>query len=397
MRKYLLLLVTIISTMLILTFSISGCRRETIPEEEMPQLEEVAEDVEEQTVESEEVKEESLEPEEEIETEEEPEKEFSPSIIGNIHLSMFDANVYVAENYAYIAGGIIDVSNKENPMIAGSFGIASINWWRSGFYVEENFAYFADENCDERWFFLEGDLQIIDISNKDIPTVIGTAESMGRIKDVWVTENYAYATYEIFKTKESGIQIIDISNKKKPLTVGVYEANDFPISSIRIEGEYLYVLIGDSLNIIDITDRENLVYRNSYPIFCKDISMSRTLDFYIEGDYLYLPFENFLKIIDVSDRENLVMVTEIAAAGEVTDVFVNGFYAYITYIVRGDESENGQVKESGMQIIDIEDKNSPFIVAELDIPGSAMGIFVEGDYAYVGAMEGGLNIIKLFN
>ncbi len=348
-------------------------------QEEKPEEEPPSENVEE-------AEEESLV----VETpEEEKEKEFSPTIVSTLTVSGVAANVYVEGDYAYFAGNtyhIIDIANKENPIEAGR--LPGISWWRSGFYIEENFAYFPDDVADERGFFLEGDLQIIDISNKDIPTVIGTAESMGRIKDVWVTENYAYATYEISKTKESGIQIIDISDKKKPLTVGVYEANDFPISSIRIEGEYLYVLIGDSLSIINITDRENLVYKGSY-------SISGTLDFYVKGDYLYLPFENSLQIIDTSDKENPAIVGEITASGGVTDVFADGSFAYLAYVTRNSEN---QVERSGMQIIDVRDKSNPTLVTELEISGDVMGIFVQGDYAYVGDWSGRcLHIVKLFD
>ena len=320
-------------------------------------------------------------------TEEELKKEFSPTITGNISIFGFPYNVHVAEDYAYIAGmglNIIDITDKENPKMVGM--LQSNAWWRVGFYIEEDFAYFPYE-IQDKGNFSEGGLQIIDVSDKNGPAVVGTVKSEGRIKDVWVIEDYAYATYEIYNEK-SGVQIINVSDKKNPITVGVYEIGNFSISSIRIESNYLYILVGDILKIMDISDKESLVGMSSYPI-------SGTMDFYIEGNYLYLPSDNSLQIIDVSDKENPIIAVDILASGEVTDVFINNNNAFITYVIRDSED---QVEKSGVQIIDVEDKNNPALIAELEIPGQAMGIFIKGDYAYVGAgPQAGLQIIKLFN
>jgi len=201
-----------------------------------------------------------------------------------------------------------------------------------------------------------------------------------------------------FKITESGIKIIDISDKENPVTVGVYETGTSIISSIRIEGNYIYVIVEDTLEIIDITNKENLVGKGSYPIYYDNrYSISGTLDFYVKGDYLYLPFDNSLKIIDVYDKENPVMVGEIIAYGGVTDVFADSSFAYIAYVTRNSEN---QVEENGIQIINVRDKNSPALVAELEVPGGAeaMAIFVDGDYAYIGDWQGRcIHIINLFS
>jgi len=389
MKKSLLLVLTIL---MITVFSLVNCKAEATEEV-------IEEAVVEELEEEPEFKEESLVAEK---PEEEPKKEFSPIIIGNISSYIgFAANVHVAEDYAYIAGGglnIIDVTDKKNPIMVGMN--CSSAWWRVGFCVEGNFAYSPYETLSDKGSFSGGGLQIIDISDKNSPTVVGTFESEGRIKDVWVMKDYAYATYEKIKqfpeVEKSGIHIIDFSDKENPKIAGVYETNNFGISSIRIEGDYIYVIVGDNLKILDIKDRENPVDKSNYPVSgtMNFYMKPGTIDFYIGGNYLYIPSVNSLQIIDISNKENPIIVGDIAASGEVTDVFINGSYAYITYVIRNSEN---QIEESGMQIIDVEDKSNPALVAELEIPGEAMGIFVEGDYAYVGALGAGLHIIKLFN
>ena len=104
--------------------------------------------------------------------------------------------------------------------------------------------------------------------------------------------------------------------------------------------------------------------------------------FYIEGDFAYLPSGNSLQIIDITDKANPTMVGGSFAKGDVTNVFVVGDNAYITYTVR---DENYQTKESGIQIIDITNKSAPVVVTGIETPGETLGLFVEGDYAYIGA------------
>ena len=51
--------------------------------------------------------------------------------------------------------------------------------------------------------------------------------------------------------------------------------------------------------------------------------------------------------------------------------------------------------KSGIQIIDIKDRNSPEIMGSFDTSGRANNIFVEGDIAYVADGDGGLQILNI--
>ena len=358
-------------------------------EKESKQLEPQAEQKPETT---EETKEES--PAEEA-LEEEPEKEFSPTIVGSLYIPGYTTTVYVIGDYAYTSGNglnIIDISDKANPTIAGS---NSISGWAMNLYVEGDYAYLPYGNWDNEGNLSGGGFQIIDITDKKNPVVVGTFESEESISNICITENYIYASYEIFEQKEnyaeligSGIKIIDMADKENLVSVGIYEVGNSGVGSIYIEEDYAYVLTGGTLKILDIANRENPIDKGSYSF------SGWAMGFYVEGDYAYLPSSNSLQIIDIADRENPIMTGGVFASGNITDVYAEGDYAYLTYAVRDD---NGQIKKSGIEIIDVTDKNNPAVITEVEIPGEAMGIFVEGDYAYVGAGPIGLHIIKLFN
>ncbi|MBA7703244.1 hypothetical protein ES703_112026 [subsurface metagenome] len=328
--------------------------------------------------------------------EEKPEKEFSPTIAGSLYISGQTAAVYVIGDCAYAAGQglkIIDITDKNNPTIVST---ADATGWALDFYVEGNYAYLPYTSWDNEGYPSGGGFKIIDITDKKKPTEVGIFESDGEIGDIGILENYIYASYEVLEEQdegyynivESGIKIIDMTGKENPVSVGIYDTGESGRSPVCIEGDYAYIFVGQTLKILDITDRENPTDIGSY------ISSGGWVrDLCVVGDYAYLPSSNSLQIIDISDKENPIMAGGAFAPGGISYGFVEGDYAYITYVVT---DANWQVKESGMQIIDVKDKNAPTVVTGVEIPGEAAGIFVEGDYAYVGAGPVGLHILKLY-
>ncbi len=321
-------------------------------------------------------------------------KEFSPAIASSLYISGQTSAVHVIGDYAYASGQglkIIDITDKNNPEIVGT---ADPTGWASNFYVEGNYAYLPYSIWDNEGFS-SGGFKIIDITDKKKPEEVGIFESDGSINGICATGNYIYASYEISEKQdegyytmlESGIKIIDMTDKENLVSVGTYDTGDSGAGSFRIVGDYIYLFVNQTLKVLDITNRESPTDIGSYR------SSGWTSNFYVMGDYVYLPLSNSLQIIDISDKENPAMAGGAFASGDIEYVFIEGDYAYITYVVRDD---NWQVKESGMQIIDVENKNTPTVVTGVEIPGEAAGIFVDGDYAYVGAGPIGLHILKLY-
>jgi len=321
-------------------------------------------------------------------------KEFSPTIAGSLYISGQTTAVYVMGDYAYTSGQglkIIDISDKSNPEIVST---ADPNGWANNFYVEDNYAYLPYSIWDNEGF-VSGGFKIFDVTDKKEPTEVVVYESDGSIGSICAVGNYIYATYDIsekqeegyYTTLESGIKIIDMTDKENLVSVGTYDTGDSGAGSLGTAGDYIYLFVRQTLGILDITDKENPtdvgIYRSS----------NWANNFCVEGDHVYLPSANALQIIDISDKENPTMAGGAFASGDIGYVFVEGDYAYITYVVR---DEDWQAIESGIQIIDVKNKNAPTVVTGIEIQGEAAGIFVEGDYAYVGAGQAGLQIIKLY-
>ncbi|MHA2081400.1 MAG: hypothetical protein ACW99H_09675, partial [Candidatus Thorarchaeota archaeon] len=69
--------------------------------------------------------------------------------------------------------------------------------------------------------------------------------------------------------------------------------------------------------------------------------------------------------------------------GSALGVYVSGDYVYVA---DGD---------SGLAVIDISDPTSPGTPVHMDTGGSAYGVYVNGDYAYVADGDSGLAVINI--
>jgi hypothetical protein len=106
--------------------------------------------------------------------------------------------------------------------------------------------------------------------------------------------------------------------------------------------------------------------------FAEGVFVSRS-DF-DNNNYAYIASHaTGLDIIDVEDLTSPehVLLVEIPVSGVALGIFVSGNYAYLAY-------DNG-----GLAVVDITNPRDAFHVANVDTPGSAMGVFADGEYVYV--------------
>ena len=108
----------------------------------------------------------------------------------------------------------------------------------------------------------------------------------------------------------------------------------------------------------------------------------------VSGNYAYVADgDSGLQIINISNPESPTFVSSYNTPGHATDVYISGNYAYVA---------DGY---SGLQIINISNPASPILTGSFT-QGRAMGVFVSGNYAYVtigGSGSNGLQIIDVTN
>lgn len=285
--------------------------------------------------------------------------------------------VTVSEGIAYVAGNsgldIINVSIPDSPIKIGNINNILIEAEARAVTVSKGIAYMAVD-C-----YLYGVLDIINISNSSDPKRVGNISMESSAYGIAVSGDIAYVT------SQTGIYIINISIHSHPIKIGNIDDANNGISLSRGRGVVIteniaYVATVSGLKIINISNPNAIVEIGSI----RTTSYSEMVT--ISGDIACVTdaFGSFY-IINISISSNPVKMGQIAKSGYsgyLSSVTVSGDIAYVT------------VGSKGLDIINISAPSEPVKIGNILTSGSAYGVTVSGDTAYI-ATDTGLNIIQL--
>jgi hypothetical protein len=164
-------------------------------------------------------------------------------------------------------------------------------------------------------------------------------------------------------------------------------------SAIAIAGNYAYA-VGETLEIIDISNPAQPVYQSNY-----DITYGNAVnvgDIKIVGNYAYVAGgSQGLKILDISNPTTPILkFTGYTNYGASNSVEVVGNYAYVTV------AQYSGSYSSGLIILDISDPTTPILQGYYNTSygsGSGSDVKVVGNYAYVCDFGAGLKILDISN
>ncbi len=311
--------------------------------------------------------------------------------------------------YVYCAsytGGIdiIDIEDKDNPVKVGNFEILNIK----DFCISGDFAYVASRS----------DIIILDISDGIHPVQVGRYTYGGDV--VAVKGNYLYTVHSY-----GHLEVIDISNKKNPSIVGFYEdigGDYYYFTRFEIYGDYAFVaerypFEGSYIKIFNISNPNN-------PVFVQSLS-TQVRNFVISGHYLYLStMDQGIKVMDLTDPYNPVLTGpgytsmktwNIEALGSY--IFVQGENSKISILDFSDplnptkKSDTGvyvptgrftvsyntlySFSGTGLNVTDVSSPSSPEIKSSYEGSGNASRIAVSDNYVYLVDKNKGLKIIDI--
>ena len=289
-------------------------------------------------------------------------------LISNIKVSGQAIDVDINGNYAYLTNDlgvlyIVDIRDKENPSIIGKCpGVDSANI----VIVKEDYAYISyyvyrkDDNGDE---YTDCGFYIVDVNEKDDPRLLynyNTGE--GNIKSVnglFIESDYAYISTSVMEedSEVNKLEIIDISNKKNPLAAGSYEMDGIP-SGIWIEDNKAYI----NVNYYDYQKKE-----------------------YTEISRLY--------IIDIEDKQKPGLAGSCKLSSNAWGIYILGNYAYISSWKW--DRENEKYIESMLQVVEIGDVSSPEAVGGCEILGVAWEMDAADSFIYISSLSGGIYAIDV--
>lgn len=296
---------------------------------------------------------------------------FSPTALSFISIPGFANNVDISGNFAYVAAGstglqVVDVSDRRAPRIVGSLDTpGNANDVR----VVGNRAYIADGSAG---------LRIVDISNPASPVPLGSLDTAGEANDVVVVGDRAYVADGL-----AGLQIIDVSDPVVPRLLGTFDTPG-TARGVDVSGNLAVIADGSSLRTVDISNPASPVARGS-------LTTTDARDVTVEGTIAYLAdFSGSLKTIDFSTptAPRLLGTTTQALGGILTDVakvreFVFGADVFFV---------------NGVPIVNVNDPANPSVRARLDFPArddNGTGIAVDNQFVYLTAdrsiQENGIN------
>ncbi len=268
-------------------------------------------------------------------------------------------DVEVKGNLAFVIAGVnglhvFDMSDPERPVEIGSVGTPDC---AMSICIREDFAYVAVDQAGT---------SIIDISNPENPRAVGRRNSGGRIWDVALTDNQ-----DIIVEYGDILRIIDVSDPEHPQLAGSLDPGHG--NGITVQENIAYLASTGNLRIVDISNPQE-------PIEIGSCNLSYPKKVTVNGDFAYVANRDRgnLQIVDIGDPENPERV-------DIGDYDPPGL-AY------GIEYKDGFVflanRDAGICVIDVTNPENPIEVGSFDTRGSAWGITVSGDLAFVADIQG---------
>ncbi|MCH7771772.1 MAG: T9SS type A sorting domain-containing protein [Bacteroidetes bacterium] len=308
----------------------------------------------------------------------------NPTLAGSLNTRF--GNAYLSGYLLFIGMKIFDVSNPLNPILLGE---AVFQGGAEDVTVSGNFAFITIRKFWDGNNWRDGQIRIFDISDPVNPTEIGFYESSGDVA------NISYANYTLIisegvypnvSTSEegSGLRIMDVTNPALPEPIGFFETPGVSMDVV-VRDHYAFVLTlygGISVvNIQDISNPTQIGYYNS-PGKPKDLSLKDNLAYLADGN-------GGLRIVDISDLTNPVEVGSYETGDSFSKIDVSGDFAYVLY------------GAAGIHILDISNPLDIYEVSFAGISHTPVSILVQGNYAYVGdwisSHWGGQGHIWIFN
>jgi hypothetical protein len=280
--------------------------------------------------------------------------------------------VSVSGDFAFVAGWysglqIIDISTPAQAYMAGAYhtigSVESVTADNDYFYVAR-----------AGWYIGDGSMQIVKFNDNHIPEILSEIFLEGSAAmDVQVEGDYAYVS-----DVSNGLQIIDISDRLNPRIIGSLPLAGHSLK-IALAGDMAY-LANDSLGLVII----DISLKNSPGLVGQYDNQGFISGIAADGNYVYLAdTKNGLQIIDVRSPSAPNLAGTFPTAGQAMDVEVDGNLAYLV-----DESD-------GLSILDISNRQNPAIIQKLGDLHNPVHVELDDIFAYVTDVYQGIRIYNV--
>lgn len=226
-------------------------------------------------------------------------------------------------------------------------------------------------------------LQVIDVADPSNPSVIDEIALPLDPVSVAVSGDYAYVTNYVSPEKADQLFVVDISGPLALLpSVNIAGRGE----DIEISGDYAYVATryDDGLTVLDISQPGSPFVAGvvSLPMQARSVSVA--------GEYAYVSSYAGVQVVDISNPTAPALVNVVATLRQV-----------IVVDVAGDIGVAGLAEDSyglgRILVLDMTDPTSPIVVGSAETPAFVSDVQVEGAYAYVTQQGVGVQLFDISN
>jgi hypothetical protein len=296
--------------------------------------------------------------------------------VGQIDTNGETMNVQIRDNIAYVIdtqdnnpGGLmlINISNPELPVLLGSYYNIGLP---NDFVLHGDLAYVANR--------FDG-LEILNISDPQHIIRIGHYHPGYEIADVQIGDNIAF-----LGSFSQGFEIVNITDPTNPTKISNTLLTGHCIN-VCLDGDLLYVTDHIQYTNIEVYNISNLLS----PVKVGEFILQDHDLFFptIYGDYLYVADHGStgkLLILDISNPTNIIEVARIDVQSQ---RYANRMCVTENILYMADYDE-------GLILVDISDPTDPEVIASYYNGGAGYDVAVEGNYIYFAARHGGLQILQ---
>lgn len=288
--------------------------------------------------------------------------------VGNCDTPGHALAVAVAETWAYVAdadGGLqlVDITNPQMPSVVSGLSTPGA---ACGLAVHERNVHLADGPSG---------LQIIDVTVFWNPRIIGAVLLPGAACGVAIRDDLTFVA-----CGPSGLAIVDTGDPRNPILLGSV-GTPGEAMHVAVSGDHAYVSAGVSgLQVIDVTDPRNPVRVGSLPL------PGTAMDVAVSGGYAFVASDSAgVHAVDVRSPAAPVLTGTADTPGRAVSVSVDGVRAYVA-----DDS-------SGVVVLDLQDPGHPDMLGYLVLPDAARGICVADGNAFLACGAGGMTVVDAAN
>lgn len=214
-----------------------------------------------------------------------------PTLIGTVTGGVSARDALVLGDYLYIANHtsglwVWDITDLSQPKFVDSLTIPgkSMSLTRHNSYL---------------YVALLGGFAIVDISNPDIPELIGTFDGNTTCNQVVASNGYLYSLYS------AGIRIYDLFSPEEPNLVEMFFNSDS--RQMTIEGDYIFVASGvNGVQVINISDPSNPYIAGKHYTTGFSVGIdSDAMNIYVADTYSWITLQHSI-ITDIDDDQLVI-------------------------------------------------------------------------------------------